>query len=61
MMAGGGELVADYHGLSVTGLVEALSVVPRSFSVIGQLTALARTDVPGLALESAVRWMEAAC
>src|SRR4051812_50030519 len=44
MMAGGGELAADYHGLSVTGLVEALSGVPRSFSTIGRLTALARQE-----------------
>jgi len=50
MMAGGGELVADYHGLSVTGLVEALSVVPRSFSVIGRLTALARSERPDVAV-----------
>jgi lipid-A-disaccharide synthase len=50
MMAGGGELVADYHGLSVTGLVEALSVVPRSFSTIGRLTALARQERPDVAV-----------
>jgi lipid A disaccharide synthetase len=50
MMAGGGELVADYHGLSVTGLVEALSVVPRSFSLIGRLTALARSERPDVAV-----------
>ncbi len=30
--AAGGRLVADFHGLSVTGLTEALSVIPRSFS-----------------------------
>src|SRR6188508_605638 len=50
MMAGGGELAADYHGLSVTGLVEALSVVPRSFSMIGRLTELARIEKPDAAV-----------
>ena len=50
MMAGGGELAADYHGLSVTGLVEALSVVPRSFSMIGRLTELARNEKPDAAV-----------
>jgi lipid-A-disaccharide synthase len=50
LMAGGGELAADYHGLSVTGLVEALSVVPRSFSMIGRLTELARSERPDVAV-----------
>jgi lipid-A-disaccharide synthase len=50
MMAGGGELAVDYHGLSVTGLVEALSVVPRSFSTIGRLTELARQERPDVAV-----------
>ena len=50
LMAGGGELAADYHGLSVTGLVEALSVVPRSLSTIGQLTELARQERPDVAV-----------
>ena len=30
LMAGGGELLADYRGLSVTGLVEAIRVLPKS-------------------------------
>jgi lipid-A-disaccharide synthase len=50
MMAGGGELAADYHGLSVTGLVEALSVVPRSLSTIARLADLARQDRPDAAV-----------
>src|SRR5205085_8954490 len=50
LMAGGGELAADYHGLTVTGLVEALSVVPRSFTMIGRLTELARTERPDVAV-----------
>ena len=32
LMAGGGELLADYRGLSVTGLVEALRVLPKSLA-----------------------------
>ena len=32
--AAGGRLIGDYHGLSVTGLTEALSVVPRSFAML---------------------------
>jgi lipid-A-disaccharide synthase len=46
LMAGGGELLADYRGLSVTGLVEALRVIPRSFSVLGQLVDAARREKP---------------
>ena len=30
--AGGGRLLDDYHGLSVTGLTEALRVLPRSLA-----------------------------
>lgn len=33
----GVELLADYHGISVTGLSEALRVVPRSLALIRQL------------------------
>ena len=46
LMAGGGELVADYRGLSVTGLVEALRVLPKSFSVLNRLVEVARTEKP---------------
>ena len=37
LMAGGGELLADYRGISVTGLVEALRVVPRSLAIMNRL------------------------
>ncbi len=46
LMAGGGELLADYRGLSVTGLVEALRVLPKSFSVLHRLVDAARTEKP---------------
>ena len=46
LMAGGGELIADYRGLSVTGLVEAIRVVPRSFSVLNRLIQAARSEKP---------------
>jgi lipid-A-disaccharide synthase len=46
LMAGGGELVADYRGLSVTGLVEALRVIPRSLEVMGRLVDVARSEKP---------------
>jgi len=46
LKAAGGELVADFHGLSVTGLTEALAVVPRSFRTLRLLTATARTRRP---------------
>jgi lipid-A-disaccharide synthase len=46
LMAGGGELLADYRGLSVTGLVEAIRVVPRSFSVLNRLVYAAQSEKP---------------
>src|SRR3954465_2168069 len=46
MMAGGGELVAEYRGISVTGLVEAIRVVPRSLSVMNRLIDVARSEQP---------------
>ena len=45
-MAGGGELLADYRGISVTGLVEALRVVPRSLGVMNRLLDAARSEKP---------------
>jgi lipid-A-disaccharide synthase len=42
----GGRLIADFHGLSVTGLTEALSVVPRSFATMRQLVAAAKQEKP---------------
>ena len=48
--AAGGRLVADFHGLSVTGLTEALSVIPRSFKVLKQLLRAAKTQQPHVAV-----------
>jgi lipid-A-disaccharide synthase len=42
----GADLVGDYRGLSVTGLIEALSVVPRSIGMLRRLTARARSNRP---------------
>ena len=44
--AAGGRLIADFHGLSVTGLTEALRVVPRSFATMRQLVVAARQEKP---------------
>jgi lipid-A-disaccharide synthase len=44
--AAGGRLIADFHGLSVTGLTEALAVVPRSFATMRRLVAAARDQKP---------------
>ncbi len=46
LMAGGGELLADYRGLSVTGLLEAVRVVPRSLSLLNRLVEAARVERP---------------
>jgi lipid-A-disaccharide synthase len=46
LMAGGGELLADYRGLSVTGLVEAIRVLPKSLSTFNRLVDAARTEKP---------------
>lgn len=48
--AAGGRLVADFHGLSVTGLTEALRVIPRSFKVLKQLLRAAKTQQPHVAV-----------
>jgi lipid-A-disaccharide synthase len=44
--AAGGRLIADFHGMSVTGLAEALSVVPRSIATLRKLTRAAREQKP---------------
>jgi lipid-A-disaccharide synthase len=46
LMAGGGELLADYRGLSVTGLVEALRVIPKSLAILSRLLDAARSEKP---------------
>ena len=42
----GVDLIGDYHGLSVTGLSEAIRVLPRSWSIYRRLVAAARTRRP---------------
>ena len=44
--AAGGRLIADFHGMSVTGLAEALSVIPRSIATLRKLTKAAREQKP---------------
>jgi hypothetical protein len=39
-------LIGDFHGLSVTGLTEAIGVLPRSFAMLRRLTAAARQRRP---------------
>ena len=46
MAASGARLVGEFHGLSVTGLTEALRVLPRSFAMLRRLTAAARHERP---------------
>jgi len=42
----GAELIGDYHGFSVTGLTEALSVVRKSWKMLGTLEEAARARTP---------------
>src|SRR6266699_1623984 len=42
----GADLVGDYRGFSVTGLVEAIAVLPRSWRMLRQLGAAARERRP---------------
>lgn len=46
LRAAGAELVGDYRGLSVTGLVEAIRVLPRAWAVHRALVERARRDRP---------------
>jgi lipid-A-disaccharide synthase len=46
LRAAGADLAGDYHEFAVTGLTEALRVLPRSFGMIRRLTALAREARP---------------
>jgi lipid-A-disaccharide synthase len=48
--AAGGRLVEDFHGLSVTGLTEALSVIPRSLRTLKKLVAAAKSERPDVAV-----------
>ena len=44
--AAGGRLIGDFQGLSVTGLTEAIRVLPRSFAMLRRLTEAARERRP---------------
>jgi lipid-A-disaccharide synthase len=44
--AAGGRLVGDFHGVSVTGLTEAIRVIPRSYAMLRRLTDAARATRP---------------
>ena len=44
--AAGGRLMADYRGLAVTGLTEAVAKIPRSLATLRQLVASARRERP---------------
>ena len=44
--AAGGRLVADFHGLSVTGLTEVISVLPRTLATMKRLVTAAKTEKP---------------
>jgi lipid-A-disaccharide synthase len=46
LQAAGATLLGDYRGFSVTGLVEALAVLPRSWRMLKQLGAAARETRP---------------
>jgi lipid-A-disaccharide synthase len=46
LASAGARLVADFRGLSVTGLTEALKVLPRSWSTYRRLVAAARDERP---------------
>ena len=46
LRASGAELVRDYRGLAVTGLSEALAVVPRFYATYRRLVARARAECP---------------
>ncbi len=46
LRASGADLVADYRGLTVTGLSEALAVLPRSYAIYRRLVARAAAERP---------------
>ena len=46
LKAAGAELVGDFSGLTVTGLTEALRVLPRSYAMLRRLVAAARERKP---------------
>ena len=46
LQAAGGRLIADFDGLSVTGLTEVLRVLPRSWATMKALVQAARAEQP---------------
>ena len=48
LAAAGGQLLADYRGLAVTGLTEAIAKVPRSIRLLRQLVQWAREERPSV-------------
>ena len=46
LAAAGARLIGDFKGLSVTGLTEALRVLPRSYAMLRRLVAAARAAPP---------------
>lgn len=44
--AAGGRLVGDFHGIAVTGLLEAVRILPDSYALYRRLIHAARTDRP---------------
>jgi lipid-A-disaccharide synthase len=44
--AAGGRLVADYRGIAVTGLIEAIPKIPKTLATLHQLVAHARREPP---------------
>jgi lipid-A-disaccharide synthase len=46
LKSAGGTLIGDFGGLSVTGLTEAIRVVPRSFAMLRRLVDAAREQRP---------------
>jgi lipid-A-disaccharide synthase len=48
LRAAGATLVGDYRGLTVTGITEAISVLPRSLAMYRRLVAAARAERPSV-------------
>jgi lipid-A-disaccharide synthase len=46
LRAAGGRVIGDFAGISVTGLTEALRVIPRSYAMLRRLVAAARETRP---------------
>src|SRR5687768_2968855 len=46
LAAAGGELIGDFEGLTVTGLTEAVRVLPRSYAMLRRLVTAARERRP---------------